>query len=97
MSLGAFGLFLTGLLVVACRARGTRIRTVFTAVVALLLGMLIAGSNGVLVEPSHRLVDGVRGGVGSVARSAGRAVGSAVERALGERPRNGSSAGGQGR
>jgi hypothetical protein len=71
MSLGVFGVFLAGILVVLCVDRNTRLRTVVTALVGLMLGLVIAGSNGVLVEPSRDLVDGVRAGLTAVGRQIG--------------------------
>jgi hypothetical protein len=66
MSLGLFGVVLVGVLVVLGLDRGTRLRTVVTGVVGLMLGLVIAGSNGVLVEPAHHLVDSVRAGLTTV-------------------------------
>lgn len=71
MSLGIFGLILAGLLIVMGIDPKTRGRIVFTALVGLMLGLVIAGSDGVLVRPSHALVDGVREGLSSVGRSIG--------------------------
>jgi hypothetical protein len=66
MSLGLFGVILVGTLVVLSLDRGNRLRTVVTGLVGVMLGLVIAGSNGVLVEPAHKLVDGVRAGLTAV-------------------------------
>jgi len=71
MSLGIFSLILLGLLVMLAADPKTRGRIVFTALCAMMLGLVIAGSNGVLVKPSHALVDGVRSGLTSVGQSLG--------------------------
>lgn len=71
MSLGIFSLILIAALVMLGIDRKTRGRIVFAALCALMLGLVIAGSNGVLVEPSRALVDGVRSGLTSVGRSLG--------------------------
>jgi hypothetical protein len=63
MSLGLFGAVLAAVLVVLCLDRGSRLRTVVTGLAGIMLGLVIAGSNGVLVEPAHKLVDGVRAGL----------------------------------
>ena len=63
MSLGLFGAVLAAVLVVLCLDRGSRLRSVVTGLTGIMLGLVIAGSNGVLVEPAHRLVDGVRAGL----------------------------------
>jgi hypothetical protein len=68
MSLGIFGVFLAGILIVMCLDRNTRLRAVVTGLAGLMLGVVIAGSNGVLVEPSQNLVDGVRSGLTAVGR-----------------------------
>jgi hypothetical protein len=73
MSLGLFGAVLVGMLVVLSLDRGSRMRTIVTGVVGLMLGLLIAGSNGVLVEPAHDLVDSVRAGLTAVAEQIGGA------------------------
>jgi hypothetical protein len=66
MSLGLLGVVLVGMLVVLSIDRGSRVRTIMTGVVGLMLGLVIAGSNGVLVEPAHDLVDSVRAGLTAV-------------------------------
>ena len=71
MSLGIFSLILIAVLVMLAIDRKTRGRLVVAAVCALMLGLVIAGSNGVLVEPSHALVDGVRSGLTSIGHSLG--------------------------
>jgi len=71
MSLGLFGVVLVGVLVVLSLDRGSRLRTVATGVVGLMLGLVIAGSNGVLVEPAHHLVDSVRAGLAAVGNQIG--------------------------
>ncbi len=68
MSLGIFGVFLAGILVVMCLDRNTRLRAVVTGLAGVMLGIVIAGSNGVLVGPSQDLVDGVRSGLTAVSR-----------------------------
>jgi hypothetical protein len=73
MSPGVFGAVLAGVLVLSCAVRNARVRTVFTAVVGLMLGVVIAGG-GVLAEPSHHLVDWVRLGLTSALRWAGGAM-----------------------
>lgn len=71
MSLGLFGAVLVGVLVVLSLDRGSRTRTIATGVVGMMLGLVIAGSNGVLVEPAHNLVDSVRAGLTAVADQIG--------------------------
>ncbi|WP_433721733.1 hypothetical protein ACQP2Y_41040 [Actinoplanes sp. CA-051413] len=71
MSLGIFSLILISALVMLGIDRKTRGRIVFAAICALMLGLVIAGSNGVLVEPSRALVDGVRSGLTSIGQSLG--------------------------
>jgi hypothetical protein len=71
MSLGIFSVILIAALVMLCIDRKTRGRIVFAAICALMLGLVIAGSNGVLVQPSHALVDGVRSGLTSIGQSLG--------------------------
>jgi hypothetical protein len=71
MSLGIFSLILIAALVMLCIDRKTRGRIVFTAICALMLGLVIAGSNGVLAQPSRALVDGVRSGLTSIGQSLG--------------------------
>ncbi|GAA0902877.1 hypothetical protein Vau01_073420 [Virgisporangium aurantiacum] len=73
MSLGLLGVVLVGMLVVLSIDRGSRVRTVMTGVVGLMLGLVIAGSNGVLVEPAHNLVDSVRAGLTAVGEQIGGA------------------------
>lgn len=71
MSLGIFSLILIAALVMLSIDGKTRGRIVFASVCALMLGLVIAGSNGVLVDPSRALVDGVRSGLTSIGRSLG--------------------------
>jgi len=71
MSLGIFSLILIAVLVMLAIDRKTRGRLVVAAVCALMLGLVIAGSNGVLVEPSRALVDGVRAGLTAIGHSLG--------------------------
>lgn len=71
MSLGIFGLILIGCLIPVCAIEKTRGRTIFAAIVGLMLGLIIAGSDGVLVGPSHGLVDGVRAGLNAIGESIG--------------------------
>jgi hypothetical protein len=71
MSLGLFGAVLVGLLVVLSLDRGSRTRTIMTGVVGLTLGLVIAGSNGILVEPAHNLIDSLRAGLTTVGEQIG--------------------------
>ncbi|AGL21471.1 hypothetical protein [Actinoplanes sp. N902-109] len=71
MSLGIFSLVLIAVLVMLGIDHKTRGRITFAAVCALMLGLVIAGSNGVLVEPSRALVDGVRSGLTAIGQSLG--------------------------
>ena len=66
MSLGLFGAVLATVLVVLCLDRASRLRSVVTGLAGIMLGLVIAGSNGVLVEPAHKMVDGVRAGLTAV-------------------------------
>jgi hypothetical protein len=66
MSLGILGAVLAATLLVLCLDRGSRLRTVVTGLVGVMLGLVIAGSNGILVDPAHNLVDGVRAGLTAV-------------------------------
>ena len=66
MSLGLFGAVLAVVLVVLCLDRASRLRSIVTGLAGIMLGLVIAGSNGVLVEPAHQLVDGVRAGLTAV-------------------------------
>lgn len=71
MSLGVFSLILIATIAMLCIDRRTRGRIVFTSVCALMLGLVIAGSSGVLAQPSRALVDGVRSGLTSIGESLG--------------------------
>ncbi|MCM4084891.1 hypothetical protein [Paractinoplanes hotanensis] len=71
MSLGIFSLVLIAVLVMLAIDHKTRGRIVFAAVCALMLGLVIAGSDGVLAQPSRALVDGVRSGLTAVGQSLG--------------------------
>ncbi|WP_433051145.1 hypothetical protein [Dactylosporangium sp. CS-033363] len=71
MSLGIFSLILLGLLATLFVDRRTRGRIAVTALSAFLLGMVVAGSNGVLAKPSHAVVDGVRSGMTAIGDSLG--------------------------
>jgi hypothetical protein len=71
MSLGILSLLLLGVLVMLCIDGKTRGRIVVASLCALMLGLVIAGSNGVLVDPSHALVDGVRAGLTAIGHSLG--------------------------
>ena len=71
MSLGIFSLILIAVLVMLAIDRKTRGRLMVAALCALMLGLVIAGSNGVLVEPSRALVDGVRAGLTAIGHSLG--------------------------
>ncbi|PPK98033.1 hypothetical protein CLV92_102186 [Kineococcus xinjiangensis] len=57
MSLAIFGLFLLGALVAVC---WKDTRATFVAVVAVMLGLTVAGSDGALAGVSQSLVSGVR-------------------------------------
>ncbi|WP_038843395.1 hypothetical protein [Salinispora arenicola] len=64
MSLGIFGLLLLGALVALCwKAKG---RVIATAIAAVLLGVVIAGSSGPAAEVSQSVVAGLRSGLDSV-------------------------------
>jgi hypothetical protein len=63
MSLGVFGLILFVALVASCWKNS---RAAFTAVVAVMLGLIIAGSGGALSGVSTSMVDAVRSGLDSV-------------------------------
>ncbi|GID28880.1 hypothetical protein [Paractinoplanes brasiliensis] len=71
MSLGIFSLVLIAVLVMLAIDHKTRGRIVFVAVCALMLGLVIAGSDGVLAQPSRALVDGVRSGLTTIGQSLG--------------------------
>lgn len=71
MSLGIFSLILLTLLTMLAIDRKTRGRIVFTALCGLMLGLVIAGSDGMLATPSRALVDGVRTGLTAVGNSLG--------------------------
>ena len=71
MSLGIFSLILLCLIGMLATDRRTRGRIIFTALCGLMLGLVIAGSDGVLVAPSHALVDGVRTGLSAIGTSLG--------------------------
>lgn len=71
MSLGIFSLILLCLLAMLVTDRKTRGRIVCTALCAFMLGLVVAGSNGVLTKPAHALVDGVRSGMAAVGDSLG--------------------------
>jgi len=51
--------------------RKTRGRIVLTMLSAFMLGLVVAGPNGVLAKPSHALVDGVRSGMTALGESLG--------------------------
>ncbi|WP_026185889.1 hypothetical protein [Salinispora pacifica] len=64
MSLGIFGLLLVGALFALCwRASG---RLIATAVAAVLLGVVLAGSNGPAADVSQSVVAGLRSGLDQV-------------------------------
>ena len=63
MSLGIFGLLLVVALIAACWKDG---RASFAAVIAVMLGLIIAGSGGALSGVSTSMVDAVRSGLDSV-------------------------------
>lgn len=71
MSLGIFSLILIAALFMLLIDRRTRGRIVLAVLCALMLGLVIAGSNGVLAEPARALVDGVRSGLTSIGQSLG--------------------------
>jgi hypothetical protein len=58
MSLGIFGLLVLGTVVSLCWKAGMRIIT--TAVVAMLLGIVIAGNDGPMADLASGLVDALR-------------------------------------
>jgi hypothetical protein len=97
MSLGLFGAVLAAVLVVLCLDRASRLRTVVTGLAGIMLGVVIAGSNGVLVEPAHKLVDGVRAGLTAVAEQIGGdekpAPGDGKPATADEKPATGEKAG----
>jgi hypothetical protein len=71
MSLGIFSLILLCLIGMLAVDRRTRGRIIFTALCGLMLGLVVAGSDGVLVQPAHALVDGVRTGLSAIGTSLG--------------------------
>jgi hypothetical protein len=71
MSLGIFSLILLTLLTMLAIDRKTRGRIVVTAVCGLMLGLVVAGSDGMLATPSRALVDGVRSGLTVIGDSLG--------------------------
>lgn len=66
MSLTIFGLFMLAGVVAACWKNG---RATFAAVLAVMLGLTIAGSGGALAGVSTSLVDGVRTALDSTGAS----------------------------
>jgi glycerol uptake facilitator-like aquaporin len=66
VSLAVFGTFLLFALIALCWKSG---RAVTVAVVAGMLGLTLAGSNGALAEPSRQLVSSVRTTVDSMSAS----------------------------
>lgn len=66
MSLAVFGTFLLLALIALCWKSG---RSVTVALVAGMLGLTLAGSNGALAEPSRQLVSSVRATVDSMSAS----------------------------
>jgi hypothetical protein len=66
MSLAVFGMVLLGALVALCWSCG---RSIATAVVAMMLGLTIAGSSGALAVSAHSVVDSVRTGVTALGAS----------------------------
>lgn len=66
MSLAIFGLVLLAGTVGLCWKNG---RAITTAVLAVMLGMVMAGSNGALKEPTESLISGIRSGLTSVGTS----------------------------
>lgn len=66
MSLGIFGLVLLAAVVGLCWKNG---RAITVAVIAVMLGMVMAGSNGALKDPTEGLVDGIRSGLSSTGES----------------------------
>ena len=71
MSLGIFSLILIAALFMLLIDRKTRGRIVFATICAIMLGLVIAGSDGVLADPARALVDGVRSGLTSIGESLG--------------------------
>jgi len=66
VSLGIFGLILLGATVGLCWAKG-RARTVTTAILALLLGLVIAGTNGPLGDATTAALEQLRAGLDGLA------------------------------
>ena len=71
MSLGIFAFILITALIMLLVDRKTRGRIVFAIICSLMLGLVIAGSHGVLSEPARALVDGVRSGLPAIGQSLG--------------------------
>jgi hypothetical protein len=66
MSLAVFGMVLLGALIALCWGSG---RSITTAVVALMLGLTIAGSSGAVAGSARDLVGGVRTGITALGAS----------------------------
>ncbi|GIF78134.1 MULTISPECIES: hypothetical protein [Asanoa] len=71
MSLGIFSLILIVLLATLFVDRRTRGRIAFAAVLAFMLGLVVAGSDGILAGPAHAIIDGVRSGMATVGAALG--------------------------
>jgi L-lactate permease len=71
MSLGIFAFILIAALFMLLIDRRTRGRIAFAIFCALMLGVVIAGSDGVLSDPARALVDGVRSGLTVIGQSLG--------------------------
>jgi hypothetical protein len=71
MSLGIFSLILLVLLATLFVDRRTRGRIAFAALCAFMLGLVVAGSDGILAEPARIVVDGVRSGMTTIGAALG--------------------------
>jgi hypothetical protein len=94
VSLGIFGLVLLGVLAGVFLGTQARGRIVVTTLAAFMLGVVVAGSNGVLAEPSRRLVDTTRTALTSLGRSIGGSPSTDGSTPVGGSTPAGASAGG---
>lgn len=69
MGLGIFSLILLTLLAMLFVDRRTRGRIALAIACAFLLGLFVAGSDGLLAGPSRAIVDGVRSGLSTIGGS----------------------------
>jgi hypothetical protein len=72
MSLGIFGLLLVGLVVALCWKGKARVIT--TAIVSVLLGLVIAGSDGPLAQVATSAVSGLRDGLDGMGTAVSEAM-----------------------